>query len=112
MVAAPQPETRRVLMMPLTHRFLIKFHMDAAMTPKNAKPAMQNSTLATKASGFHRGIAVTVKQPRRQIYTSAGSHQLPKYSAKILFIISHRTPGIGCGGFLPSPLMPLFGFFS
>ncbi len=46
--------------MPLPHRFFIKFHMDAAMSPKNARTAMQNSTFATKASGFHRGTAVIV----------------------------------------------------
>jgi hypothetical protein len=61
--------------------------MDAAMIPKNAGHAMQNSTFATKAIGFHRGIAVMVKLPKKQIYTSAGSHQLLKYNAMILFII-------------------------
>jgi hypothetical protein len=93
-VAAPQPKMRRRLIMPVRGLFWMKFHMDATMSPKKARPASQNRTLARTASGRHRTTAVITKLPRRQIYTSAGHHQLLKYRVSILFIISliERVP--------------------
>jgi hypothetical protein len=84
-VAAPQPQTRTTLIIPVPHCFLAKFHMDAAMSPKNASPGIHISTLVTQASGVHRAVAVIVKPPRRQMYTSAGSQRLLKYRVRSFF---------------------------
>ena len=65
------------MMRPLPHRFLIKFHIDAAMSPKNARPAMQTNTRVGHKGQLHPSRNCRDREaPRRQMYTSVGSHQL------------------------------------